>query len=166
ARLRSLDEGHLDRAQALARWIFVDQQRNDAVRNWEIFLGAVAEHPAHIADPDGDGHARSGLVLPQTSRPIVADPDTRRQPPREADEPRVRVVVGRPGLRGDRTAQRLRGLPCAALDDTAKHVGDDVSGLRSDGVSTFRYMLFKELALRVGDVADGDRRHPRALIRE
>ena len=83
---------------------------DDAIRHREVFLGAVAEHPAHVADPDGHRHARAGLVLAEAPRPVVADPDAGRQPRCVADEPRVRVVVGRSGLRRDRASQRLRRL--------------------------------------------------------
>ncbi len=133
-----LDEGHRNRAQALSGRILVDEHRHDPLGNREIFLGAVAEHPAHVADPDRHRHSATRLVAPEAARTVVADPDAGREPGREADEPRVRVVVGRPRLGGHRAAQRLRRLAGPALHDAAEHVGDHVGGLGRHRLAALR----------------------------
>src|SRR5688572_8574773 len=66
-------------------------------------LGLLAVHRFfHEAGPGRDRHnAREGTA-PNRLRLIVANPDTGGEPRREADEPRIRMVVGRAGLAAGR----------------------------------------------------------------
>ena len=90
-------------------------------------LGRHPGHdPQHVVVPDRGGERAAEHRVPEVERERVRragepDPHGGRYLPREPDEPRVRVVLRRPGLAGDRPcAERRRGTG-PARDDALHH---------------------------------------------
>ena len=116
----------------------------------------VIDDPGEEIHPDRQGRRAAGLPLPERDGLVVADPDAGAQVRREADEPGVRIFVGRPRLAGQRPAEdRSRpGRPAFPLDDAAHEVGHHVGGLRRDDLLGFDPRLFEDVAVLVLDPAD------------
>src|SRR5690606_20489428 len=76
----------------------VDVDEDDVVRDREIGDRHPFERAAHELAPDRGGGAAAGLLLAEGFLRVVADPDPGEELRREADEPRVVLVVRRPGL--------------------------------------------------------------------
>jgi acetoin utilization deacetylase AcuC-like enzyme len=76
---------------------------------WEIDGGTSLERPAHELHPDRQGRSRAGLLPAQRRVRVVPDPDAGQQIGTIADEPRVAIFVGGPGLPGERPSQGQRG---------------------------------------------------------
>ncbi len=120
-----------------------------------LLLGVI-DHPAEEILPDGQGRGRAGLPLPQRDGQVVADPDAGAEVGREADEPGVRVLVGRPGLAGQRPAEdRGRGRRAAlALDDAPHKVGHHVGGLGRKDFLRLDAGFLQDVAVLVLDLGD------------
>ena len=75
---------------------------------------------------------------------------------READEPGVRVLVGRPRLSGQRPAEERRAARPShpPLDDAAHQVGHHVGGLGRDDLLGFDPGLLEDVAVLVLDPGD------------
>ena len=69
----------------------------------------------------------------------------------EAQEPRIRVVVGRPGLASYRPVERLGAGGGAAQDDTAQKVGHDERRVCADRVVRLRPVFFQNVSVAIRD---------------
>ena len=115
----------------------VHRQKHDVAGRHELrrVLGiARLDVGAHELDPDRQrGHA-AGLVVADRLALVVAHPDADGDVGIEADEPRVAVVVGRPGLAAERPAQLARRRAGAALHDAAQEVRHHERRVGADGI--------------------------------
>src|SRR5262249_25645085 len=111
ARLGSGDEGFRNCAGSTRRGCgsraLVDGDEDDVAGSFEgRRFGSVANPGSHDVHPDRERRFRTGLVVPDRLLLIEADPHAKRDVGIEPDEPRIRVVVGRPGLPAERPVER------------------------------------------------------------
>src|SRR5919199_504137 len=103
SRLRAGDEGFVDRPWSAGvrrgAGTLVDGNEHDIARRFELRLILPAGDPRlHDLDPDRQRRLRTAHPWPERPALVVAHPHRQRDVRIEADEPRVREVVGGAGL--------------------------------------------------------------------
>jgi len=97
---------------------------------------------------------------------VVPHPDADRDIRIEADEPRVAVVVGRPGFSSKRPSEFGCRTGGPALHHAAQQVGHHERRVRPDGILGFRLALFEHVSVAVGNLQNGIRVHADAPVRK
>ncbi len=132
------------------------------------FGPGISDDRGEEIHPDRQRRGRAGLPFPERDRQVMADPDAGAQVRREADEPGVRILVGRPRLSGQRPGEDGRGpgRPALSLDDAAHQVGHHVGRLGRDDLLGFDPGLLEDVAVLVLDPGDEIGHEPDAFVRE
>src|SRR5215469_11135693 len=74
-----------------------------------VLAGRISQSDAHEVHPDRQSRFATGFVPAQRLLFVESDPHAAGNARREADEPRVGVIVGSPGLAGQRMVELARG---------------------------------------------------------
>ena len=89
--------------------------------------GSIGKRDLEEFADDGRGDIAAGLAMSHGRGIVETDIGADHEVRREADEPAILLVIGGPGLAGDRPLEHLELLRRAALDD-AFHDGDHLIG--------------------------------------
>ena len=105
----------------------------------------------HEAGPGRHGDDARESAAHDLLRPIEADPHARGQVRREADEPRIGMIVGRPGLAAGRQAESAlaRGVTGAVIDDIGEHRGHQIGGRFAEHAPADRFAAIEHAAVAI-----------------
>ena len=153
------------RGQAAAA--LVDLRHGDALGRGKVDVRLRAGDGLHVARPDRHRPLRAG----ESGRRVVieAHPRQREHARREADEPRVALVVRRPGLprRDLAKAERARAGRGAAIEHAFHHVDQDVHVARREDLHRLDVAAGGDDAVAiVGDESNRAQRQARADARD
>src|SRR5258705_5528213 len=178
-RVEPLPAPHLDGAERRRELAVapVHLPRDQRVGAWPVGgRGPALVDVAHELGPRRRDDAATTRVAPDALLRVVSPPDPRHDFGREADEPRVRVIVRRAGLTTHRDAQPSHGARGGAAavgaraglapHHVAQHVEHQPAVLGVHHLLALDGRLIEDVPVAVFDALDTDRLDARAEVRE
>src|SRR6185369_15586583 len=138
----------------------------DAGRNRKAVVRRIGERLPHEIGPDRKRRLGAGKTHARVV--VEADPDRSFEHRREADEPRVLVIIRRAGLAAGRMLETLaaRGGSGAALHDAFEDVRHQIGVGRGDDAPDLETAPFLYTAAGLDDARDRMRRDAHAAVGE